>query len=158
MSDPFDETRDQRLSCNWPPIDPQQVASNEEPTIDGMPREQWLAKWLETCNEKIVDGMTAEKWLAIRKEAGREIDPETAEVHCIKTAHIDPYGIYPELREYEGGIGKVYFARSPESDVWVVFSDLPRATAAALSEKLRMRGRAELEALGLLPPSDDVPS
>jgi hypothetical protein len=112
----------------------QPVATNEERMVEGMPKEQWLATWSE---QRIVDGVTAKKWLAIRKEAGLEIDPEIAEVRCIRAAHIDPYGIYPELREYESCVGKEYFARSPGSDIWVVFGDLPEATSAALWEKLR---------------------
>ena len=36
-------------------------------------------------------------WLAIRKEAGRKIDPETAEVDWIYAQTLDPYGVYPDL-------------------------------------------------------------
>jgi hypothetical protein len=32
-------------------------------------------------------------------------------------------------------IGRVYFARSPDSDIWVCFYDLPDATRKALREK-----------------------
>jgi hypothetical protein len=73
-----------------------------------------------------------ENWLAIRKEAGRHIDPETAEVEWIYALTLDPYGIYPELPEEYRQVGREYFARSPGSDVWVQFGDLPEATRAAL--------------------------
>jgi len=79
--------------------------------------------------------MTAEEiknWLAIRKEAGLHIDPETAEVEWIYALTLDPYGIYPELPEEYRQVGREYFARSPGSDVWVEFGDLPEATRAAL--------------------------
>ena len=55
------------------------------------------------------------KMTAIRKEAGRKIDPETAEVL----------------------LG--FFARSPGSDVWVWFGDLSDATRDALWEKYRSK-------------------
>jgi hypothetical protein len=74
------------------------------------------------------DEMTVEEWLAIRKEAGLQIDPETAEV-CWKYAlTLDPYGIYPPLPEEYQQVGREYFARSPRSDIWVDFGDLPDAT------------------------------
>jgi hypothetical protein len=80
---------------------------------------------------------TVEEWLAIRKEAGLQIDPETAEV-CWKYAlTLDPYGIYPPLPEEYQQVGREYFARSPGSEIWVEFGDLPGATQEALWEKHR---------------------
>jgi hypothetical protein len=64
-------------------------------------------------------------WLAIRKEAGLKIDPETAEVHWGYGQTLDPYGVDPDLPEELQQIGREYFARSPGSDVWVHFGDLP---------------------------------
>jgi len=37
--------------------------------------------------------MTTEHWLAIRKEAGKQIDPETAEVEWTYAQTLDPYGV-----------------------------------------------------------------
>jgi len=79
-----------------------------------------------------------EKWLAIRKEAGRKIDPETAEVDWTYGVVGDPYGIHPEPEECYN-VGREYFARSPGSDVWVSFGDLPTATQEALWEKHKAR-------------------
>jgi hypothetical protein len=76
------------------------------------------------------------KWLAIRKEAGLKIDPETAEVHWIYALTMDPYGVCPYLPEEYQQVGREYFARSPGSDVWVHFSDLPDATRDALRAKI----------------------
>lgn len=59
------------------------------------------------------------EWLAIRKEAGLKIDPETAEVDWCYALTLDPYGVYPELPEDCRQVGREYFARSPESDIWV---------------------------------------
>src|SRR5262249_38707787 len=88
------------------------------------------------------DMMTDEEreiWLAIRKEAGLKIDPETAEVFWEYGQPMDPYGIDPDLQEEYDGIGRVYFARSPGSDVWVSFNDLPEATSDALWKKHRSK-------------------
>jgi hypothetical protein len=40
------------------------------------------------------DGRT---WLAIRKQAGFQIDPDTAEVEWTYTQTLDPYGVEPDL-------------------------------------------------------------
>ena len=81
------------------------------------------------------DEIEREKWLAIRKKAGRKIDPETAEVDWIYAQTLDPYGVYAELPEELQQVGREYFARSPGSDIWVWFGDLPVATQDALWEK-----------------------
>ena len=64
-------------------------------------------------------------WLAIRKEAAKTIDPATAEVTWWHRQVIDPYGIFTELPEDAECVGRSYFARAPDSEVWVSFSDLP---------------------------------
>lgn len=84
----------------------------------------------ETHNE-----MSVEQWLAIRKEAGLKIDPETAEVCWDYAYTIDPSGVTPDLPEELQQIGREYFARSPDRDVWVSFRDLPKATRDALWAK-----------------------
>jgi hypothetical protein len=71
-------------------------------------------------------------WLAIRTEAGLKIDPETAEVEWEYAQTLDPYGLDPDLPEECQCVGREYFARSPGSDVWVHFGDLPEATRDAL--------------------------
>ena len=76
-----------------------------------------------------------EEWLAIRKKAGREIDPNTAEVIWCYGQEFDPYGIDPELPEECWQVGRVYFTRSPGSDIWIWFGDLPDTTRDALWEE-----------------------
>jgi hypothetical protein len=83
------------------------------------------------------DQMTVKQWLAIRKEAGLKIDPETAEATWIYAYEFDPYGVYPDLPGFWQQIDRVYFARSPGSDVWVHFDDLPDTTRDALRERSR---------------------
>ena len=83
----------------------------------------------------IVDDADYRKqWLAIRKEAAAKIDPETALVRWEYGQVLDPYGLY-ELTDEEDCIGRNYFARSPESEVWASFGDLPENIRDALWEK-----------------------
>ena len=82
-----------------------------------------------------------EQWLAIRKEAGLKIDPETAEVDWRYGDTCDPYYVCDEweLPEEFLCIGRAYFARSPESDIWVHFDDLPDEVQKKLWAKHRSR-------------------
>jgi hypothetical protein len=93
---------------------------------------------LDTLIEQIEKGIV-EQWFAIRKEAGQQIDPETAEVEWWYAQVLDPYGVRPEIPEEGRQIGRAYFARSPGSDVWVWFDDLPDAVREALWEKHKSR-------------------
>ena len=81
------------------------------------------------------DETTIEQWLAIRKEAGLQIDPKTAEVYWEYGQTLDPYGVYEDLPAEMQCVGRLYFARSPQSDIWVEFGDLPDATREALWER-----------------------
>ena len=80
---------------------------------------------------------------ALRQAVGLHIDPETAEVDWIYAQALDPYGNHPNLPEELQQVGREYFARSPGSDVWILFYDLPEATATrsgkSTSEHLRFR-------------------
>lgn len=94
-----------------------------------------------------VDELTIEQWLQIRKEEGRKIDPDTAEVDWCYAQVLDPYGVDPELPEEYRQVGREYFARSPGSDIWVCFGDLPSVT----SEKLWNMHKSQLAFLVGLP-------
>jgi hypothetical protein len=76
-----------------------------------------------------------------RRDAGRKIDPETAEVRGFYGQILDPYEIDPLLPEECQCGGWNHFARSPGSDIWVEFGDLP----AAIRDALRKRPRASDE-------------
>src|SRR5947209_3619717 len=80
-----------------------------------------------------------EQWLAVRKEAGRRIDPHTAAVEWWYAQTLDPYGINPELPEEYQQVGREYFARSPGSDVWVNFCDLPEDVRDTLWNRHRRK-------------------
>ena len=75
------------------------------------------------------------RWFRIDEEAGRKIDPDTAEVHWAYRQVLDPHRVLPDLPEEAVEVGRDYFARSPESDKWVWFGDLPEATRDALWEE-----------------------
>jgi hypothetical protein len=80
------------------------------------------------------DQLTVEQWLQIRKEGGKKIDAETAEVTWIYGLTVDPYGVIPDLPEELRQVGREEFARAPGSDIWVHFSDLPDETRSRLWE------------------------
>lgn len=48
--------------------------------------------------------------------------------------------MFPELAKEWDCIGRVYFARSPGTDVWVCEYDLPEATRNALWQKREQKG------------------
>jgi len=79
--------------------------------------------------------MTSQITTEQRKEAGLKIDPETAEVYSEYVGLDDPYNLNLNQGRTEC-IGRVYFARSPGSDIWVGFFDLPGAMADALRQKM----------------------
>ncbi|MGO9943043.1 MAG: hypothetical protein ACLPIC_09785 [Rhodoblastus sp.] len=83
-----------------------------------------------------------EQYLAIRKEAGLKIDPETAEVDWDYGLDLDPYGVCDEweLPKELHQVGRQRWARSPGSDIWVHFDDLP----AAVEEKIWAMHRSRI--------------
>lgn len=95
---------------------------------------QWGGAFSNERDEKM-DDQAREDWLALRKQAGLEIDANTAEVMWTYAQTIDPYGVFPELPEECQQVGREYFARAPGSEVRVCFGDLPAATRDALWDK-----------------------
>jgi hypothetical protein len=57
-----------------------------------------------------------------------------AEVASWHAYTIDTYGVCSNIPEEAQTFGREWFARSPRTDVWVLFEDLPGETQAALSE------------------------
>jgi hypothetical protein len=108
---------------------------------DGMHAARLWLRWFLTrvigmkgipTRESETKKRTRKQWLAVRKEAGLKIDPETAEVFWEYGYVIDPYGVLDDLTDEEKCIGRNYFARSPRSDVWASFDDLPAAVCDRL--------------------------
>jgi hypothetical protein len=112
-----------------------------------------MERTMNTKEQKCLqDNMTVEQWLATRKEAGLRINPVTAEVTFTWGQILDPYGVKPDLPPECDQIGRLYWARSPGSDVWVSFYDLPKATLTNLRNRMS-RGLVK-DALGEL----DIPN
>jgi hypothetical protein len=65
------------------------------------------------------------------KLAATLIDPDTAEIKCDSVSFLDPYGAYKSMPEYDK-IRPHYFARSPQSEIWVSWDDLPDEVACRL--------------------------
>lgn len=96
------------------------------------------------------DQLAVEQWLQIRKEEGLKIDPATAEVMWDFAEAYDPYGLYPDPAGGYCCLGRTYFARSPGSDIWVWFGDLPDEA----KEKFSQMRRAENGLPPRLPDGD----
>jgi len=79
--------------------------------------------------------VTVEYLNALRKAVGLHIDPETAEVEWTYAQTLDPYGDGLDLPEEYRCVGREYFARSPGSDIWISFDDLPKGVREALWKK-----------------------
>ena len=97
--------------------------------------------------KKVLEEFEIQQWLESRTEAGLKIDPETAEVDWEYGQVMDPYRVYSDLPEECQQVGRQYFARSPGSDIWVHFRDLPDETRHALWEKHKCRRRLTSKAV-----------
>jgi hypothetical protein len=115
--------------------------SNTEGRTDGE-RESALIKEASAMQNERAENTSSpvneevERWLAIRKKAASQIDPATAEVTFEWGYIVDPYGIHGDLPDECRCIGRIYFARAPESEIWVCFYDLPSDTLAAIRARL----------------------
>ena len=109
----------------------------------------------ETARDVPTVEVTVEYLDALRKAVGLQIDPATAEVEWTYAYTVDPYGDDPDLPEEYRCVGREYFARSPGSNVWVSFHDLPEASRDALWD--RHKSKLAFPA-GLIPaPFDQNP-
>src|SRR5262249_43664858 len=99
-------------------------------------RESAGFSWYEERLEEIVRDTRGDEttllWLEDRKRAGKLIDPATAKVYFEFTGP-DVYGVWKMPSEY---VGRTYFARSPGSDIWVAFDDLPEETVQAIEARI----------------------
>jgi hypothetical protein len=121
-----------------------QACWSEENKFGMQAARPWL-RWFLVCvlgmkgspvRESSAEQYRKQQWLAIRKEAGLKIDPESAELRCSWGQVVDPYGIWGVTDE-EDCVGRIYFARSPGSEVWVEFGDLPDAVCDRLWARMK---------------------
>ena len=86
-------------------------------------------------------------WIASRKAAAATVDMQTADLWWEHTQVLDPYGLSRAegtFTEEEYQIGRVYFARSPDSDGPVCEYDLSPAQRDAMYALIEL-GDAELK-------------
>ncbi len=119
--------------------------TEKERAMTNFKRESTKAEKPSTKADGVEDDLSKDQWLNIRKEEGRRIDPDTAEVFWRHAYVADPYGVDPDLPEELRCIGRVFFARSPGSDIWVSFYDLPDE----VREKLWTKESPEWDLLAL---------
>jgi hypothetical protein len=81
---------------------------------------------------------------ALLEIAGRQIDPESAEVHWCFGQVVEPYGLYPAPPDEWICMGRCCFACAPASSVWIEFGGLPDATRQALWMRARDRRPASI--------------
>ena len=80
-----------------------------------------------------------------RRAAGLLINPSTAEIDWNYAQTLDPYGDGLPLLPRAEQIGREYFARAPDADIWVSVHDLPDATRDAIWERLENKKVAILQ-------------
>jgi hypothetical protein len=78
-----------------------------------------------------------EEWLAIRSEAVRQINPETAEVEWEYGQILDPYGIDPELPEERRQVGRNYSLDPPEATHGFPFTIYPPLPAMPCGKNIK---------------------
>jgi len=93
---------------------------------------------------------------AERKEAGRRIDPRNAEVGFWDVEEVDPYGILESIPPCCSCTIEGQFARSPDSNGWVFFEDLPDATREELSYMVE-RFETQLKIVNIVRSGDLTP-
>jgi hypothetical protein len=94
----------------------------------------------------MVEQPEIDEFLRLREAAGQKIDPEIAEVGWWYAETLDPYGVH-DLPEELQQVGRERFARSPESDGWVWFGDLPHLTLRRLYERIEFKWQGGFTAL-----------
>jgi hypothetical protein len=132
-----ENTAEQRRRTDLSSVRPEEtrtppMAPRQEETRMTKPVSRPKHKRTEMLKGEGMSEFDVERWLATKKEAGLEIDPETAEVRWEYGQVMDPYGVHKDLPEECWQVGRQYFARSLGSDIWVHFHDLPDDTRDAL--------------------------
>jgi hypothetical protein len=95
------------------------------------------------------DTLSKDEWLAVREVEAKLIDPRTAEVIQTRGDLSDPYGLDPS--QAEGCAGDIYFARRPNSDVWVELGHLPPAVYTAVWNRF-LAGQADFSPMSFRSP------
>jgi hypothetical protein len=78
------------------------------------------------------DELSKDEWLALRLAEAKLIDPATAKITIMRVNLVDPYGLGWDPDGEYMQVGKTYFARRPESNIWVWFEDIPNEVCVEL--------------------------
>ena len=81
-------------------------------------------QWLETCDDTGRLTEEGKQQYKMCLEAALHIDPKTAEVKFEYVPFLDPYRLFQDVPN-DQYVMRRYFARSPGSNVWVDWDDLP---------------------------------
>ena len=73
----------------------------------------------------------------LRRQAGRAIDPKTAEAFSTFRQVIDPYNDLSEFTEETYCIGRFWFFKNPDSNVWIWEHDIPNEITDAVGRRLQ---------------------
>jgi hypothetical protein len=117
----------------------------ENPKAAKLPPYSHYGKAVQKLKWHRWDDEAQEDTTALRnaKDYAGTIDPETAEVAWQFAEENDPYEIEPT---YWGPCDTpLYYARAPETDVWVWFGDLPVAVRDALWAKHKEKLLGDME-------------
>jgi hypothetical protein len=95
-------------------------------------KETTIPKAQDDLNNDRTVTIAEKTWRALLKIAGCQIDPETAKVFWHYGLVADPYGVHCDLPDEAKCVGRLYFARNPESEIWIEFGDLPKAVARSI--------------------------
>jgi hypothetical protein len=96
--------------------------------------EERLGSSVANKRPTLQQSIVPEEFVAMRKAAGTEIKPRSAIMSWAFRSVLDPYDIYGLPEEWTQ-VGRKYFARARESDLWVSLYDLPRETRDRLWER-----------------------
>jgi hypothetical protein len=83
-------------------------------------------------NRDCISSAEYDRRMEERRAAGLLLDPSTAEIGWNYAQTLDPYSDRLPLLPQEEQVGREYFARAPDSDIWVSVRDLPNATRDAI--------------------------
>jgi len=110
--------------------------TDEEKTVHKMTVEQTMEQ-------------TVEQWLAIRKQAGLQIDPETAEVEWTYALTLDPYGVEPVPEEpvCRAGVLRPFSWKRRVGLVWRSARRHPRRLMGKAQFKVGVSGRIRGDAV-----------
>jgi len=100
--------------------------------------------------------LNIDAYLASRKKAAAEVNPKTAEVWWQWADPSDPYCLYLDRIPAEcQNMGRVHFASSPGSHIWIAFCDLPASVRLELWDRLQ-KGQTKSRGTHFYSPPGDI--